>query len=127
MPMNKADLLKSGRNRLLDLHKLLVDRERAKYEISNGAVTSGQFLNLLLEDPEFVWLRKFSTLIVDIDEMFAQKDGFDEKAVEVHFSKMREMVLPESDDVDFVTRFKAAIDDDLGVGALHHDLGELLS
>ncbi len=127
MPMNKADLLKSGRNRLLDLHKLLVGRERAKYESSNGSVTSGQFLNLLLEDPEFVWLRKFSTLIVDIDEMFAQKDGFDEKAVEVHLSKMREMVLPESDDEDFVTRFKAAIDDDLGVGALHHDLGELLS
>ena len=125
--MNKADLLKSGRNRLLDLHKSLVDRERAAYEMFNGPVTSGQFLNLLLEHPQFVWLRKFSILIVDIDEMFAQKDGFDEKAVDVHLSKMREMVLLESDDQDFVARYRAAIDVDRGVAAIHRDLSELLS
>ena len=127
MPMNNAELLKSGRNRLLDLHKLLVDRERAEYEKSNGPVTSGQFLNLLIEHPEFVWLRRFSTLIVDIDEMFAQKDGFDEKAVDVHLSKMREMVLLESDDQDFVARYNAAIEADLGVAAIQRDLSESLS
>ena len=125
--MNKADLLKSGRNRLLDLHKSLVDRERDRYETTHGQVTSGQFLNLLLEDLEFVWLRKFSTLIVDIDEMFAQKDGFDDKAVEAHLAKMREMVLLESDDEDFVSRYKTSIEEDLGVAAIQRDLRELLS
>jgi hypothetical protein len=125
--MNKAELLKSGRNRLLDLHKSLVDRERSAYESLKGPVTSGQFLNLLLEDPEFVWLRKFSTLIVDIDEMFAQKDGFDAKAVDVHISKMREIVMLEGDDEDFVARYKTAIDKDRSVAAIQADLRQLLS
>jgi hypothetical protein len=125
--MNKREVLKSGRNRLLDLHKSLVDRERSNYESFNGPVTSGQFLNLLIEDPEFVWLRKFSTLIVDIDEMFAQKDGFDDKAVDDHLLKMREIVMFEGDDEDFVTRYKTAVDDDRGVAAIQAELGQLLS
>jgi len=125
--MNKTELLKSGRNRLLDLHKSLVDRERTTYESLNGPVTSGQFLNLLLEDPEFVWLRKFSTLIVDIDEMFAQKDGFDNKAVDAHLSKMREIVMQKGDDEDFVTRYKTAIEEDRNVAPIQADLRQLLS
>ncbi|HTH36457.1 MAG TPA: hypothetical protein VL572_00745 [Pyrinomonadaceae bacterium] len=125
--MNNAELLKSGRNRLLDLHKSLVDRERSSYESFNGPVTSGQFLNLLIEAPDFVWLRKFSTLIVDIDEMFAQKDGFDNKAVDVHLSKMREIVMLEGDDEDFVKRYRVAIDDDPGVAAIQSDLSQLLA
>ena len=125
--MNNAELLKSGRNRLLDLHKSLVDRERSNYESFNGPVTSGQFLNLLIEAPDFVWLRKFSTLIVDIDEMFAQKDGFDNKAVDVHLSKMREIVMLEGDDEDFVKQYRVAIDDDPGVAAIQSDLSQLLA
>lgn len=125
--MNKTELLKSGRNRLLDLHKSLVDRERSNYESFNGRVTSGQFLNLLIEDPDFVWLRKFSTLIVDIDEMFAQKDGFDDKAVVVHLSKMREIVMLEGDDEDFIIRYKAAIEEDRAVAVIQSDLNQLLS
>ena|SRR5688572_5357099 len=125
--MNNAELLKSGRNRLLDLHKSLVDRERSNYESFNGPVTSGQFLNLLIEDAEFVWLRKFSTLIVDIDEMFAQRDGFDDKAVSVHLAKMREIVMLEGNDEDFVTRYKIAIQEDRSVAAIQADLNQLLS
>ncbi len=125
--MNNAELLKSGRNRLLDLHKSLVDRERSNYESFNGPVTSGQFLNLLIEDAEFVWLRKFSTLIVDIDEMFAQRDGFDDKAVTVHLAKMREIVMLEGNDEDFVTRYKIAIQEDRSVAAIQADLNQLLS
>ena len=70
------ELLKSSRDLLLSLHKSLVDFERSLYEGMHGPVTSGQFLNLLLENADFAWLRRFSTLIVEIDEMFAQKDGF---------------------------------------------------
>src|SRR5918995_529638 len=104
--MTNSELLKAGRNRLLSLHKLLVDFERSIYEGKHGQVTSGQFLNLLLEDSDFSWLRKFSTLIVDIDEMFAQKDGFTEDAVFTHLAKMRELVQMKIDDEDFVARYR---------------------
>ncbi len=30
-----------------------------------------------MEDEDFAWLRKFSTLIVEIDEMFASKEGIE--------------------------------------------------
>jgi len=71
--MENVELLKKSRNHLLSLHKSLVDFERARYEAFNGTVTSGQFLNVLLEDESLSWLRRFSTFIVDVDEMFAHQ------------------------------------------------------
>jgi len=64
--MENVELLKRSRNQLLSLHKSLVDFERTRYEAFNGKVTSGQFLNVLLEDEGLSWLRRFSTFIVDV-------------------------------------------------------------
>ena len=124
--MTNAELLKTGRNQLLSLHKSLVDFERALYEGLHGKVSSGQFLNLLLEDPDFSWLRKFSTLIVDIDEMFAQKDGFTEEAVEIHLLKMRSLVSMNDEDEDFVGRYQSAIQQDLEAASKQGELRRLL-
>ena len=44
--MGNTELLKNARNLLLKLHKDLVDFERESYEMFNGKVSSGQFLNL---------------------------------------------------------------------------------
>lgn len=120
-------MLKKGRDLLLSLHKSLLDFERSAYEQSNGEVTATQFLNLLLEDPEFAWLRKFSTLIVDIDEMFAQKDGFAEEAVDIHLKKMREIIFMDDDDQDFVARYQKGLQQNLEAAAIQGDLRKLLS
>jgi hypothetical protein len=53
---------------LLDLHKTLLDWERAAYERAHGRQTSGEMLRLLLEHPQFEWLRAISALVVRIDE-----------------------------------------------------------
>jgi hypothetical protein len=124
--MTKTETLKSGRNLLLSLHKSLVDLERSLYEGMHGPVSSGQFLNLLLEDGSFTWLRRFSTLIVEIDEMFAQKDGFTEEAVDAHIKKMKELVLMKSDDADFVARYQGALQQDIDAAAKHAELKSLL-
>ena len=43
---------------LLNLHKALLDSERTAYEISHGAIASpAAFLQLLINDPSFQWLR----------------------------------------------------------------------
>jgi hypothetical protein len=115
--MQNAETLKQGRDLLLKLHKTLVDHERAIYEGTNGPQTAGQFLNLLIEDPEFSWLRKFSTLIVDIDEMFAQKDGFTEETVELHIAKLRELVRMENEDAAFLEKYRSALQADLDAAA----------
>jgi hypothetical protein len=57
------------RNGLLKLHKVLLDSERSVYENDIARIpSSSQFLQLLLEDPHFAWLRELSQLIVLIDE-----------------------------------------------------------
>lgn len=127
LSMENTAVLKKGRDLLLSLHKFLLDFERSAYEQSNGEVTATQFLNLLLEDPEFAWLRKFSTLIVDIDEMFAQKDGFAEEAVDIHLKKMREIIFMDDDDQDFVARYQKGLQQNLEAAAIQGDLRKLLS
>lgn len=125
--MTNTELLKSARNLLLSLHKSLVDFERSLYEGMHGPVTSGRFLNLLLDDKDFAWLRKFSTLIVDIDEMFAQKDGFGDEAVEIHLSKLRELIAMDDEDEDFVAMYQGALRQDLDAAKKHGELRNLLA
>ncbi len=127
LSMSNTELLRSSRNLLLSLHKSLVDFERSIYEGMHGPVTSGQFLNLLLEDADFAWLRKFSTLIVDIDEMFAQKDGFADEAVEIHLVKMRQIIAMDGDDEDFIARYQGALQQDVDAAAKQGELRSLLA
>jgi hypothetical protein len=57
------------RNGLLHLHKALLDSERDAYDHNIQRITStGQLLDLVLNDPWFAWLRELSQLVVLIDE-----------------------------------------------------------
>src|SRR5688572_10244370 len=125
--MTSVELLKASRDQLLGLHKSLVDFERSIYEGINGPMNSGQFLNVLLEDRDFAWLRKFSVLIVEIDEMFAQRDGFQPDQVEVHLEKLRDLVEMRSDDEDFVFRYRAALQQDTEAAGRQGSLRKLLA
>ena len=124
--MNNVELLRKSRNLLLKLHKTLLDHERAIYEGINGPLTAGQFLAVLLEDPAFSWLRKFSTLIVEIDEMFAQKDGFNEEAVELHLSALRSLIAMDLEDESFRSKYQAGLQQDLDAAAHQGELRKLL-
>lgn len=124
--MNESEKLRSARDVLLGLHKTLVDRERSQYEAANGPVTSGEFLNLLIDDRTFQWLRKFSTLIVDIDEMFAQRDGFSADEVNSHLTKLRGLLEMDDHDEDFVNKYQSAIQDDLTIAAKHGEIKQIL-
>ena len=124
--MDNTERLRDARNLLLKLHKNLVDHERAIFEGINGPLTAGQFLNVLLEDADFSWLRKFSTLIVDIDEMFAQKDGFSSDTVELHLRKLRELISMDNEDETFKAKYQAALQQDVDAAARQGDLRLLL-
>lgn len=65
---------------LLPLHRALIEDARADYILSGAQVTGpGHLLQLLNDDPFFVWLKPLTSLIVDIDEMvrvdFARADA----------------------------------------------------
>lgn len=63
--------LSEVRRTLLDLHKALIERERAAYERGHGAVTPAQMLQLLIRDDNFSWLHPISELIVRVDELIS--------------------------------------------------------
>lgn len=125
--MNNAPKLKSARDLLLKLHKVLVDRERAIYEDVQGPLNSGQFLNVLLENPDFGWLRKFSMLIVEIDEMFDLKDGIPAEMIDANIAKVAELVEMREADENFKARYSVAIQDSSEAAGLHSELKALLS
>lgn len=125
--MSQTELLKQSRDLLLKLHKSLLDHERSIYERIHGPQNAGQFLGILLEDPDLAWLRKFSTLIVEIDEMFAQKDGYSASAIEAHIQAVRSLVAMEDKDEDFRTRFSGGLQHDADAAAIYGELKGLLS
>lgn len=123
----KISFLKEARLQLLRLHKLLVDIERREFEQGNGQVSSGQFLNLLLNEPAFQWLKKFSTLIVEIDEMLDLDDGFTVNMIEKHISQLRNLINLDLADKEFRNKYKKYIKTDSEIAAKHMELKNLLS
>ena len=54
---------------LLDLHRALVEEERRQHEKTLGRLSGGEFLQALITDPVFAWLRPLTTLIVRLEEL----------------------------------------------------------
>jgi hypothetical protein len=125
--MINAELLKNARNLLLKLHKSMLDLEREMYEGIHGQQGAAQFLTILLEDDDFAWLRKFSMLIVEIDEMFDLKDGVTDELVDANLAKVRELVAMAETDDYFKAKYQFALQRDPNTAGLHSQLKSLLS
>ncbi len=125
--MENADKLKNARNILLKLHKSMLDLEREMYEGLNGSLTSSQFVNLLMEDEDFAWLRKFSMLIVEVDEMFSSKEGIPDGMIEANLGKVKELVEMTEPDDYFRAKYQFAIQRSPDAAGLHSQLKKLLS
>jgi hypothetical protein len=83
-PTGTMPALGELRNGLLRLHKLLLDRERGRYQREHGPVESThEFLGLVLSHAQFQWLRVLSELIVNIDEAMEEEDEGKARAVEL--------------------------------------------
>lgn len=120
-------LLKEARLQLLKLHKILVDNERETFEKNNGQVTSGHFLNVLINDKNFEWLKKFSSLIVQIDEMFDLDDGVSANMIEDQLLQMKNLLeLTKSDD-EFRVKYTKVLQNDPEIQDKHQQLIKILS
>jgi hypothetical protein len=124
--MESAEKLKNARNILLKLHKSMLDLEREMYEGIHGQLNSSEFLQLLLEDEDFAWLRRFSMLIVEIDEMFALKEEVAEEMIAANLKKVRELVEMTEPDEYFRAKYQFALQRDVNTAALHSELKALL-
>ncbi|MEZ5346096.1 MAG: hypothetical protein R2681_11140 [Pyrinomonadaceae bacterium] len=102
--------LKKIRDLFLRFHKVLLDDDRAKYEREHGAVTSGRFLEMLLGDPNFAWLRTLSQLIVRIDESFDLDDGLSNEMLDGYFEEIGNLFDDSDEYQDFKEKLKPALE-----------------
>ena len=112
------------RETLLTLHKALLDSERTSYEIAHGPIASpGAFLQLVINDSWFAWLRPVTGLIVQIDEtMAAKKPPASSRDFERLMEDMRALLSPSREVNGFWKRYLSAVQRDPGVAVLHEQL-----
>jgi hypothetical protein len=111
----ERQLLTDLRRTLLHLHKTLLDWERSAYERLHGRVSSHELLHAILNDPQFVWLRPVSELIVRIDEMLEQELAPDAEArgvpgdVAAIIGQARTLVIPDESGSRYAQRYHTAL------------------
>lgn len=125
--MEPAERLRRSRDILLKLHKSMLDLEREMYEGIQGKVTPADFLNLLMEDEDFAWLRKFSMLIVEIDEMFDLRSDVTPEAIDANLQKVRELVEMKEPDEYFRAKYQFALQRSPNTAGLHSELKKVLA
>jgi hypothetical protein len=121
--------LKSLRDQLLLLHKSLLDSERATYERDIARITStGQYLNLVLGDPWFQWLRELSAFIVLIDETLAQKEppATVEDGARL-IAQARSLLVPAEEGSGFARRYFDIMQRDPAAVLAHSDMLQVLN
>lgn len=118
-------LLVELRRLLLQLHKTLIDWQRAEYELDRGRLQTTELLNVMFNDPAFAWLRSMSGLIVRIDEALEVKPPKPEIETGPLIAGARELIAPESG-TPYAERYHAALQELPDAVLAHRDLVTLL-
>jgi len=95
---------------LLRLHKTLLDFEREAYERARGKIgNSYEYLNLVMNDPWFAWLRQLSELIVEMDELLAAKETPNENTAVALIRQAGILLTPAESGSEFQRKYSAAM------------------
>jgi hypothetical protein len=116
--------LREAWKQLLPLHRALIDSASADYG-ANVAPVNGptHLLQLLQDDPFFVWLRPITSLIVDIDTM--SRTDFERADVDGIVSRI-EHLFGTTADADFSARYVPILQRDVDVAIAHAALRQIL-
>jgi hypothetical protein len=122
---SQVHLLADLRLGLLRLHKALLEMERINYEKVSGRVNSGELLQMVLNHPQFGWLRIISALVVEIDEILNDKDPVNvSDFAELTGQARRLLTAPENE--EFKTKYQAALQHEPAVVMAHANVMQLL-
>jgi len=122
---SQVHLLTDLRLGLLRLHKTLLEMERINYEKVSGRVNSGELLQIVLNHPQFGWLRIISALVVEIDELLDDEDPADASDfAELTSQARRLLTAPENE--EFKTKYQAALQLEPAVVMAHANVMQLL-
>jgi hypothetical protein len=112
---------------LLRVHKALLDFERLGYERARGKIaTSYEFLNLVMSDPWFAWLRQLSELVVEMDELLAAKETPNENTGAALIQQARLLLTPSEGGSEFQKKYFAAVQQSPEVVVTHAEFAQVL-
>lgn len=122
------DRLTNLRNGLLKLHKALLDSERAAYERDVARITStGQYLNLVLDDPWFGWLHELSEFIVLVDETLDFEEPATPADADRLIGRARDLFVPSENGTVFGRSYFQAMQRDPNAVLAHRDMLRVFS
>lgn len=105
LPPAITQRLHLAREALLGMHKSLLDVERGRFEAARGPIEgSYHFLQLLIGDPWFAWLRPMSELIVAIDESLSPRQIVPPAEAELLIGRARRLLTPLEGEEGFAGR-----------------------
>jgi len=127
-PLSPAEqVLTDLRNGLLQLHKILLDSERAIYEREIARINSpNELLTLVLYDPWFAWLHELSQFVVLIDESLDAEEPPSGVDAERFIAQARALLTPNEEGVGFERRYFEALQRDPNVVLAHADARKLV-
>ncbi len=119
--------LRDVRGRLLTLHKALLDDTQAAYEMDRGRVrSSGNLLQLVINDPWFAWLRPLSELVVRIDETIEPESPATEADAAALFDQVERLLTPGENGDAFARRYFEALQRQPAVVLAHADVRRVI-
>jgi len=114
------------RHAVLDLHKVLMDAQRIRYERLHGRIsTSGEFLGIVLEHPQFAWLRALSSLIARLDEWIDEEKSEPEELTAL-VAALQALVEPDGGHAVFSHAYWGIVNDVPDATIAHVKLWRLL-
>ncbi|BCL34152.1 hypothetical protein [Nostoc sp. MS1] len=125
--INQHQHLKNLRNKLLKLHKVLLDAERITYEQASGRISSGEFLQLVINHEQFAWLHSISEVIVQIDEILTADEPISPDNIKNLLVDIRTLLSPSEYGNTFARKYYTALQGEPGVILAHAEVSELLA
>lgn len=125
--IRQHQLLRELRNKLLRLHRVLLDVERIAYEQVRGRVSSGELLQLVIDHEQFAWLHRISELVVQIDEMLQADEPVSLDDIKNLFANTRSLLTPSEVGNGFARKYYNALQREPGAVLAHAEVSELLA
>ncbi|MFN3680651.1 MAG: hypothetical protein ACK4VP_01235 [Nitrospira sp.] len=116
------------RRGLLKLHRALIVAEQITFERVYGRIDStGQLLQLVMNDPWFTWLHPLSNLIIRIDELLEKEDGSATEQAALLIAEARALIRPSEEGEGFERSYYEALQRAPDVVMAHCEVKKLLN
>jgi len=125
--IHQHQYLRELRNKLLRLHKVLLETERIAYEQVCGRVSSGELLQLVIEHEQFAWLHHISSLVVQIDEMLQADEPVSLCDIQNLIADVRTLLAPSEIGKGFARKYYNALQREPDVVLAHAEVLKFLA